>query len=382
MEKNMENENKFANMFMGLENSTHLAACSQSPMLKRVWRSLEKYREDIMEYGNPWELWSEKVDQMRSLVARLIGANQDEIAITFSVSSALSGLLSGFGESGKKRIVTDDLEYPTTNYIILAQGKNGWKHETIRHNHGIISIDQYGGAIDSETELATVAHVSSMNGFRQDLKSIAEICHGKGVNMYVDCYQSLGTIPIDVKRTGIDYMAGGMLKWLLGSSGIAFLYVRKDLAEEMEPSSTGWFSQSDPFKFGAEELHFAEGARRFESGTWSIPSLYASIEGIRTIMETGTEFINERIERLAGFALDMASDMGFQSPTPADKNMRGGIVAIDIDHPFEVENKLRKDHRIFTSARGNFLRISPHFYNTKDDIIKFFESLKTIKHGR
>lgn len=382
MEKHAENENNLGDKFIGLENSTHLAACSQAPMLKSVWKSLEKYRDDLLEYGNPWELWSEKVDQLRSLVAGLIGANRDEIAITFSVSSAFSELLSGLGKSGKKNIVTNDLEYPTTNYIVLAQEKNGWKHRTIRHKNGIISSDQYGSSIDNETELATAVHVSSLNGFRQDLKSIAEICHGKGAQMYVDCYQSLGTIPIDVKKTGIDYMAGGMLKWLLGSSGTAFLYVRKDLAEYMDPSSTGWFSQVDPFKFGSEELNFAEGARRFESGTWSIPSVYASIEGIKTIMENGTGFIKERIERLTSYALDMASEMDFKSPTPVDRNMRGGIVAIDLDHPFEVENLLRNDHRIFTSARGNSLRISPHFYNTREDIIKFFESLKTIQHGR
>ena len=379
MENQKEAESKLRNLFMGLENSTHLAACSQAPMLKSVWKSLEKYREDLLEYGNPWELWSEKVGQLRSLVAGLIGADRDEIAITFSVSSAFSGLLSGLKSSGKNRIVTDDLEYPTTNYIVLAQEKNGWKHETIRHSGGIITGDQYRRAIDNKTELATVVHVSSLNGFRQELKSIAEICHGKGTEMYVDCYQSLGTMPLDVKKTGIDYMSGGMLKWLLGASGTAFLYVRKDLAENMDPSSTGWFSQADPFRFGAEELNFANGARRFESGTWAIPSIYASIEGIRTIMETGTDLIRGRIERLASYALDLASEMGFKSPTPVDKDMRGGIVAIDIEHPFEVENILRRDHRIFTSARGNSLRIAPHFYNSRDDISKVFEALKTVQ---
>ena len=379
MENQKEAESKLRNLFMGLENSTHLAACSQAPMLKSVWKSLEKYREDLLEYGNPWELWSEKVGQLRSLVAGLIGADRDEIAITFSVSSAFSGLLSGLKNSGKNRIVTDDLEYPTTNYIVLAQEKNGWKHETIRHSGGIITGDQYRRAIDNKTELATVVHVSSLNGFRQDLKSIAEICHGKGTEMYVDCYQSLGTMPLDVKKTGIDYMSGGMLKWLLGASGTAFLYVRKDLAENMDPSSTGWFSQADPFRFGAEELNFASGARRFESGTWAIPSIYASIEGIRTIMETGTDLIRGRIERLASYALDLASEMGFKSPTPVDKDMRSGIVAIDIEHPFEVENILRRDHRIFTSARGNSLRIAPHFYNSREDISKVFEALKTVQ---
>ena len=379
MENQKEAESKLRNLFMGLENSTHLAACSQAPMLKSVWKSLEKYREDLLEYGNPWELWSEKVGQLRSLVAGLIGADRDEIAITFSVSSAFSGLLSGLKNSGKNRIVTDDLEYPTTNYIVLAQQKNGWKHETIRHSGGIITGDQYRRSIDNKTELATVVHVSSLNGFRQDLKSIAEICHGKGTEMYVDCYQSLGTMPLDVKKTGIDYMSGGMLKWLLGASGTAFLYVRKDLAENMDPSSTGWFSQADPFRFGAEELNFANGARRFESGTWAIPSIYASIEGIRTIMETGTDLIRGRIERLASYALDLASEMGFKSPTPVDKDMRGGIVAIDIEHPFEVENILRRDHRIFTSARGNSLRIAPHFYNSREDISKVFEALKTVQ---
>ncbi len=378
--KKESEEGEFRSLFLGMENTIHLAACSQAPMLKTVWKSQERYLEDIMEFGNPWELWSEKVEELRSMIARLISAHRDEVAITFSVSSAFSALLSGFGKSDERKIVTSDLEYPTTNYIVLAQAKNGWKHETVKHRNGIISKEQYASAIGKDTDLTTVVHVSSLNGFKQDLKSIGEICHDRGSSMYVDCYQSLGTTPIDVKKTGIDFMAGGTLKWLLGMSGTAFLYARKDLAEDLNPSSTGWFSQKEPFKFGAETLDFAEGSRRFESGTWAIPSIYASIEGVRTIMETGTEFIKGKIADLASYALETAADMGFRSATPPEEEKRGGIVAIDLEKPFEMEGILRKKHRIFTSARGNSLRIAPHFYNSREDIATFFDTLVHESH--
>ena len=144
--KKESEEGEFRSLFLGMENTIHLAACSQAPMLKTVWRSQERYLEDIMEFGNPWELWSEKVEELRSMIARIISAHRDEVAITFSVSSAFSALLSGFGKSDERKIVTSDLEYPTTNYIVLAQAKNGWKHETVKHRNGMISKEQYASA--------------------------------------------------------------------------------------------------------------------------------------------------------------------------------------------------------------------------------------------
>ena len=378
--KNKSRREYLKGLFLGMESTIHLAACSQAPMLKTVWKSQQKYLEDIMEFGNPWHLWTEKVEELRSMVATLIGAHKDEVAITSSVSAALSALFSGFGSSHERKVVTSDLEFPTTNYIVLAQAKNGWKHETVKHRNGTISNEQYASAIGRDTDLTTVVHVSSLNGFKQDLSSIGEICHERGSSMYVDCYQSLGTTPIDVKKTGIDYMAGGTLKWLLGMSGTAFLYARKDLAEDLYPSSTGWFSQKEPFEFGSEMLNFADGSRRFESGTLAIPSIYASIEGIKTIMDHGTGFIKRKIDDLASYAIETATDIGLKSATPWEVEKRGGIVALDIENPFETEIILREKHGIFTSARGNSLRIAPHFYNEREDIATFFDTLANEFH--
>jgi selenocysteine lyase/cysteine desulfurase len=358
-------------------NGIYLAACSHSPFYKQMRTSLRKYEDDLIEFGNPWDLWTEKVNESKVLFARIINANRDEISPHFSVSSAFGSLLSCFNYTERNEIISSDLEYPTTNHIILAQNKYGAKQVLLKNVNYRLTMEQYISSACKKTKLLTAIHVSSLNGFMQDLHAISEIARTAGSKIYVDAYQSAGNTPIDVKKDDIDYLTAGTLKYLLGLPGLAFLYVRKELIEEMEPSFIGWFSQKNPFGFGSEKLDFTKNADRFQSGTWAVPSIYAGIIGMKTILSIGVDIIRARIERLTERAIKKGEEYGLETITPKEVKERGAIVSFIVPNAHELEGKLRSS-KIFTSSRNVGLRLAPHFYNTSDEIDSAVETISSL----
>ncbi len=359
--------NNYRDYLTDQEGRIYLAACSHAPVSKRLLLALERYEHDMLEFGNPWDLWLEKIASATKLFAKLIGASQEEVFPSFSVSSALSSVLSSLRYDGRRGIVVSDMEYPTTNFIFLAQQRYGAKITTLRSSGYRLSTDQYSRAVDRSTLLTSAIHVSSLNGFRQNIREICDIAHKAGSLFYTDAYQSLGTIPVDVSKDDVDFLAGGNLKYLMGLPGMAFMYVRRELIGGLEPTNIGWFSQKDPFLFGAEKLDYAGTADRFQSGTLSIPSVYAAIEGMETILEMGVKNIERHVAKLTARAMALADECGLKTITPSDPGSRGAIVSFIVRRPHELELKLR-ERRVITSSRDIGLRIAPHFYNTMDEI--------------
>ena len=355
----------------------YLAACSHSPFYKEMKTSLDRYVADLIEYGNPWDLWTKKVNESKDLFSQIINAHKDEIAPHFSVSSAFGSLLGSFKFNERNQILTSDLEYPTTNHIILAQRKFGAEQILLKHRDYRLSSEQYRLSANIKTRLITAIHVSSLNGFRQNLRELAEIARNSGSEIYVDAYQSAGNTQIDVKKDDIDYLSSGTLKYLLGLPGLAFLYVRKDLIESLEPSFIGWFSQEFPFRFGPEELRFAHGADRFQSGTWAVPSIYASITGMKTILSIGVDVIRSRVEKLTARAIKTGEEQGLETITPKDEEERGAIVSFVVPNAHDLEARLRLNG-IFTSSRDVGIRLAPHFYNTAEEIDTAVEKISQL----
>lgn len=356
----------------------YLAACSHSPATTRLFQALEKYRQDIIEYGNPWDMWLDRIRDAVRLFARLINASPEEVFPSFSVSSALTAVLSSLDYTRRRDIIVSDLEYPTTNFICLAQKKYGARTITLKSNNHTLPVDAYSSSVSEKTILTSAIHVSSMNGFRQRIDDICKIAHEAGSLFYTDAYQSLGTMPVDVKKSDVDFLASGNLKYLLGIPGIAFMYVRKELINGLEPANIGWFSQRNPFLFGAERLDFADTADRFQSGTLSIPSVYAAVAGMETVIEIGPENIEKHIAGLTEQAVRLGYEHRLRTITPAGREMRGAIVSFIVRRPHELELKLR-EQGIITSSRDIGIRIAPHFYNTPGDIETAVEKISDMR---
>ncbi len=360
-------EDKLRSVLLNQDRPVYLAACSHSPVTRGLVDSMEKYREDLLEFGNPWDLWMKMVDDAVHLFAKIIHASPAEVFPSFSVSSALSSVMSSLDYRKRSGLVVSDLEYPTTNFIFLAQKKYGARIATLRSRRYSLSPEAYRRAINDRTLLTSAIHVSSINGFRQDVNEICRIAHESGSLFYTDTYQSLGTMPVDVRKSDFDFMASGNLKFLLGLPGIAFMYVRRDLVERLEPASIGWFSQRDPFLFGARKLDFQSTAARFQSGTLSIPSVYAALAGMRTIIDVGVRDVEKRISTLTEHALRLSEELRLRTISPEEPEKRGAIVSFVVRRPHALENRLREEG-IVTSSRGEGIRIAPHFYNTAEEI--------------
>ncbi|AKA48616.1 hypothetical protein IX51_05335 [uncultured archaeon] len=367
--------------FEMVTRTTYLAGCSHTPVYQGLIDSMEQYKQDLIEFGNPWDSWVQKVSEVKELFARLINADPEEVAPHFSVSSAFGALLSAFEYSRKNELVISDMEYPTSNHVLLGQEKFGAKVITLKNRNYRIEPEDYKKVINPKTRLVSAVHVSSLNGFLQNVKQIGEYAHSGNSEIYVDAYQSIGNVPIDVKKMDMDYLTAGTLKYLLGLPGLAFLYVRKELIKNLEPAYIGWFSQKDPFQFGAEKLEYADSADRFQSGTWAIPALYASITGLKVILKKGVPSIREKITSLTRKAMDLGSELGLKTISPENDEERGAMVSFVVNEPHQMENRLRSEG-IITSSRGIGLRIAPHFYNTGEDIEKAVRRIAEMNSGK
>lgn len=267
----------------------------------------------------------------------------------------------------KNNIVFTDIDFPAVGQVWLAQDR--FKHNfTVIHGHGgIIGITQYEHEISDQTLLTCVPHVSHYNGFQQDLKQIAEIVHQKGSLLFVDAYQSAGHIPINVKDMDIDILAAGTRKYMLGIPGTAFLYIKRELAEQFKPQMTGWFGKDRDSAFELFDSRFAAGAKRFETGTPSFAGLYAADAALKILLETGTDRIGSYLRKLAGFSLQYAAEKELQIAGPQTVEGRTSLISVYAEDAAGIEAKLRRKN-IITSARKDIIRIAPHFYSTKDEM--------------
>lgn len=369
---------RWGSRFPSIRGKAYFASCSQGPLSKDVMYALREYERSVIRFGNPWDIWMERIYGAVSLFGDLINAKPTEVCPHASATSALIALLSSLPSNNRRKIITTDLDYPTVGVSVLAAQKWGFKVEVLKNTEGEIPLELYEKGIDEETLLLATFHVSALNGFRQDLKAISEICQDKGCYFLVDTYQSLGTVPLDVKHVNADFLISGATKFLLGIPGAAFLYVREGLVEDLEPAAAGWLSQQNPVLFGREKLDYRTDAKRFEHGTWSVASMYAAYAGMGIIKEIGVSRIWEHVQRVRDYFVSEALDYGFEFLSRIDRPL-GPTVSLyfgELSH--DVEASLRQ-RGVITAARGDGVRFAHHFFNTKNDVDKALETLWKIK---
>jgi selenocysteine lyase/cysteine desulfurase len=360
-----------------LQSKVYLNSCSKGALSLDVRRAYEQYLDDWEQLGSPWELWVNKLEQTRALFGSLIGAGSEEIAVATSVSQAVSSLASAIDFRGpRNKIVVDDFAFPAVAQVWHAQAPRGAQVVHVPAAGNSIPLGRYEELIDERTALVSLAHVCYHNGVKQDVAAIAEIAHRKGALVLLDAYQSLGAEPVDVKALNVDLLVGGDLKYLLGSTGVAWLYVRKELLSSLFPTSGGWFTQANIFAMDIYHHTPSPSAHRFEAGTPPVPSLYAASAGLLIIREMGLPAIAAQIRTLTDAIKSSAMRRGFRLATPVDPARHGPLVAIRA-HRVDLLVKRLEQQGIITSSRDGNLRVSPHFYNTSEDVERLFAALDT-----
>lgn len=357
------------------EDRTHLNNCSASPIPYRGLAARRECERVWVESGNPWETWLAKVNEAKAQFAALINAEPDEIAVLSCATQAFAQVASALEYDERSEIVTSDLEYPTLPQFWRAQAKRGATLRVAESEDGkSVSTDRYEDAMSDDTLMICGSHAYSFTGGLMDVAAVADAVHDVGGYLFLDAYQSVGVVPIDVKKQGIDMLVAGTLKFLLGGPGIAFLYVDHDLANELEPFNMGWFGVEDIFGGETENPQFADGARRFELGTPPAPNAYQASAGMDLIDEVGVERIRRRVVEHTQHLVDGATERGYEVLSPVTPDRRGGVVNVQVDDPDTIEASLLESG-FNVSSRAGGIRLSPHFYNTAAEMESVLDAI-------
>jgi kynureninase len=368
-----------------LSTCTYLISNSLGAMPDRTREKLAQYAQTWATRGVlAWDEWLPVARRAGDLVARLINAGTDEVVILQNVSMCESILISCLDFAGaRNKVVYSDLEFPTVHYVWQAQARRGARIEIVRSRDGV-SADVHAlcDAIDERTIAVPISHVLFRSGAICDIAPIVEKAHRVGAYVFLDVFQSIGTVPVDAQALGVDAVVGGCLKWLCGGPGAAFLWVRPQLYERLQPTMVGWFGHKRPFDFEIGAFEFADDVWRYAGGTSNMPAVYAAIGGLEIINEVGVEQIRRRSTELTSALVDRAQALGLKVRSPLDAAARGGHVTVDVPDARRACDELIRRGFLVDFRPDAGIRIAPHFYNTRDEVDAALAELAAIRDGR
>jgi selenocysteine lyase/cysteine desulfurase len=351
------------------EHTTYANSCSQGALANRVRAAAEEWLDGWDANGAEWEFWVERNEAARAAFAGLLHAEPDDVAVTTSVSQGVSALVSALDLSGERnRIVISEYEFPTVGQIAHAQELRGAVVAHVRPEpDGRIPVERFADALDERTALVCCTAVSFRSGHRHDVSAIAELAHAHGAVLLADSYQAIGAVEVDVRTLGADVVTGGTVKYLLGSAGLGFMWLRPELRSGLLPTQTGWFADEDIFAMSIADYSPHRSARRFDSGTPPVPSLYPGVAGMELIAEVGVAAIEEHVRGLVDRLLAGLDELDATVATPRDPAERGALVCVVSTDPNALVDALAAE-RIVTSTRDSNVRVSLHLYNVEEDV--------------
>ncbi len=366
-------EDRHRNEFPTLASGIHLLSHSLGPVPRAA-------RDSMSEYIDAWEhhtgedawatSWWELSRRVGDRIARILGGAPGSVQIQPNASIALATVASCFDfKNGRNKVVTTALDFPSMEYFWDAQRHIGARVEVVPSSDGVsVAVEKILNAIDNETCLVALAHTSYVSSSRVDARAIVEHAHEKGALVLLDVYQSAGVMQLDASDWNVDFLIGGTIKWLCGGPSCGYLYVRPDLQRDLRPRLTGWVAHDSPFDFAHAPMRYARSVRRFAQGTPSIPALYSAIPGLEIIEAVGITNIAAESQRRTQLMIDFASARSWTINTPIEKAQRGGSVMIGVENASAMVERLA-EQKVFVDWRpGAGLRMSPHFFNTDEEI--------------
>ena len=361
------------------ETKTYLNTCSLSPLARRVRAAHDRYLDEWDRLGSAawYAHWLDALDGLRGKVAELLGASKDDVALAPSVSVALSSIASCLDYRDRPKVVMSDVDFPTLGHQWAV--KPGVERVFVPSEDRIwVRPEAFEASIDDRTAAVATSHVIYVSGAIQDIARIARVARRNGAISIIDAYQATGQLRTDVHAAGIDVLITGGLKWLLGGTGIAFLYVRRDLIRELSPTITGWFGNDRQWEFDPKSFEYRRDARRFELGTTANAAVYAASAGIDIVREVGVDRIRARTTELGNDLVDRARDAGFEVKSPEEPEKRAGIVMIRHPDPARTVQELARED-IIVDYRHDRVRASPYFYNVPEDNARIIDAMKRLR---
>lgn len=355
-----------------LADTTYLVSHSLGAMPATVHGAMADYASTWGTRGiRAWaEGWWDLPLAVGDELAPIIGAPPRSIAMHQNVSVCQSLVLSCLTPTPERnRVVYSDLEFPSVRYVYEAHARDGSiEVVSVPSPDGVrVELDAMLAAIDERTLLVPISHVLFAGGFLQDAQAIVARAHEVGALVLLDMYQSAGTVPVDVTALDVDLATGGSVKWLCGGPGAGYLYVHPRLHGVLEPKVTGWMAHEAPFAFDPA-LHYADGIARFLHGSPAVPSLLAARFGYREVRAVGSDVIRAHSLELTDRIIELADDHGLPVSSPRDHAHRAGTAVLGVDHGAAIVAELARRNVLVDYRPGTGIRISPHFYTTREDV--------------
>jgi kynureninase len=361
---------RYRSEFPILEKTTYLISNSLGAMPRGVVDAMRGYTDawatrGVRAWADGWWMLAREVGDE---IGSLMGAPGGSVSIHQNVTQCQAVVASCFDFSGRRnKVVYTDLNFPSVMYFWEAQRARGARVHMVLNDDAVhVNTERLLAAIDEDTLLVPISHVIFRSSFVQDVKAIVERAHAVGAHVILDSFQSLGSVPFDVLQLDVDFACGGVLKWLCGGPGTAYLYVRPDLGRALRPAFTGWVAHEQPFAFAIGQTRYAEPPYRFMNGTPNVPALYAARPGLSIVREAGVAAIREKSRRQTARLIELADERGWPVNTPRNPDRRGGTVSIDMPNSEQVCAALLAREVIVDYRPKAGVRMSPHFY-TKDE---------------
>ena len=359
----------FRDRYPIFDRAIYLNSCSLGALSVRARARVDEYLDLWQAMGaSAWyEIWWAALADLRTRYGRLIGAAPGSVALHAHISSALTSVAESLDYSQRNRVVVTALDFPTIAYQWLVKAPRGVEVVVLESPDGVrVPLEAFEAAIDDRTALVATSHVFFATGAIQDAAAIAQLAHKRGALCLIDGYQGAGQLPVDVTAMQADFYCAGGLKWLMGGSGIAFLYAAPHLTPALFPQATGWFAHRDQFRFDTRHFEPHDDARRFEQGTPAVASVYAQLGGLEALEELGPAEARRITSGLVEDLVETARAAGITPRVAPSAKERSGIVMLPSPDPRADVARLA-DAGFITDARPGHVRVSPWFYNVPDD---------------
>jgi kynureninase len=377
---------RYRQEFPILERTTYLISNSLGAMPRGVYDAMKGYADTWATRGvRAWEeRWWMLASEVGDEIGAIMNAPKGSVSTHQNVTTCQAVVASCFDFTGKRnKVVYSDMNFPSVMYFWEAQQAHGARVHMVKTDDGItVPTQRLIDAIDEQTLLVPISHVIFRSAYIQDAKAIIDKTHKVGALVVLDTFQSLGTVPVDVQALDTDFACGGVLKWLCGGPGVGYFYVRPDLGKKLEPRLTGWTAHENPFAFETGPIRYTDPPYKFMNGTPHIPALEAARPGLKIINEVGVNRIREKSKRQTAKLMKLAEENGWRVNTPRDPEKRGGTVSIDMPDSQEVCRELLKRDVLVDWRPKAGVRMSPHFYNTDEEIDTAIATVNEILRDR
>ena len=347
-----------------------------APLPERLRKVVTAFVDDATDFGTVhYETWMLELECTRKKFAQLINADMDEVAFIKNTSEGISIVANGFDWQSGDNVVIPDIEFPANVYPWWNLKQRGVETRMVKSIEGRVLFDDLAKKVDDRTRILSISSVECNSGFRSDLNRIGAFCREKGVLFFVDAIQSLGVLPMDVKKDYIDFLSADGHKWMLSVEGLGGFYISKEVIDRIRPVTMGWGNVVNAENFMDYDFTLKKDAKKFEEGTPNTMSIHAFGAALGLLLEAGIDNIENRVMNLGDCIIAELNrrDIKIYSSTISEE--RSGNVSFTLNKDVDTLYSFMMENKVKLTVRDGLVRLSPHFYNNEDEILKVFDLL-------